>query len=40
MKVPNNNVEERKCQNMKHVGKWVTKVAIGQDAFFMALLTT
>lgn len=38
MKMPDNNIKDRKCQNMKHVGKWVTKIAMGQHALLMALL--
>lgn len=40
MKEPNNNIEEKKCQNMKHVGKKVTKVTVDRDAVLVALLGT
>lgn len=40
MEVPNNNIEEKKCQNTTPVGKRVIKVTMGQDAVLMALLGT
>lgn len=39
MKVPNNDIEGEKCQNVKHFGK-VTKVTMDRDAVLMALLGT
>lgn len=38
MKVPNNDINEKKCQNMKHVGKKITKVTMDQDAVLWLLL--